>query len=492
MAFNGSGVFVLPYNWENDAASGINIRADRMDGQDGAIATGLSTCITKDGQQTLTANIPFSNFKILNLGNATAATDSINAGQVRSGITMWCGTSSGTNIVTVSSAVFPVTSLAAGLTLRFSLGGTNTGAVTVSVDGSAATAVLKNGAAFVAGDWTLGDMAEIVYDGTNFNTTSSTRNPPIPTAYLPPSATKTNQTSLASATTTDLGTIVSQNVLISGTTTITAFGSSANVNSPVYLIEFSGALTLTYNATSLILPGSANITTAAGDTAVVEYLGSGNWRVRQYNKANGKSLASNPPTYQYLASGSSATYNTPAGCTKITVQEWGGGGGGGAEATNSGADGGDTNFNSIVAKGGVHGAVGGAAGTGGFGGHGTTPGTGTADYRLLGTGGGYGLAASGQPGGAGGASSLGGAGVGAWASAGQSANANSASGGAGGAAVGNTGGGGGQAGEYAEFSIVSPAATYTYTIGAGGNGGAAGANAGGNGGSGFIKVTEYY
>src|SRR5690242_3954163 len=35
------------------------------------------------------------------------------------------------------------------------------------------------------------------------------------------------------------------------------------------------------------------------------------------------------PTYQYLTSGSSATYTAPANCTAISVEAWGGGGGGG-------------------------------------------------------------------------------------------------------------------------------------------------------------------
>jgi hypothetical protein len=95
------------------------------------------------------------------------------------------------------------------------------------------------------------------------------------------------QTSLASASTCDLGTILGRNVLITGTTTITSFGSSASTLSPIYLIEFSGALTLTHNGTSLICPGSANISAASGDSAIVEYLGSGNWRIREYSRANG-------------------------------------------------------------------------------------------------------------------------------------------------------------------------------------------------------------
>lgn len=99
-----------------------------------------------------------------------------------------------------------------------------------------------------------------------------------------------SQTTLASSTTTDLGTAGSFLVNITGTTTITAFGSSAVTTAPLYFLLFAGALTLTYNATSLILPTSANITTAAGDSAVAEYNGSGNWTILQYYRKSGSSL----------------------------------------------------------------------------------------------------------------------------------------------------------------------------------------------------------
>ncbi len=93
--------------------------------------------------------------------------------------------------------------------------------------------------------------------------------------------------SLASAATTDLGKAASNSVVITGTTTITAFGSSASLANPIYFLKFSGAILLTYNGTSLILPGAQDITTAAGDTSEVEYLGTGNWIVRRYTPGNG-------------------------------------------------------------------------------------------------------------------------------------------------------------------------------------------------------------
>lgn len=92
---------------------------------------------------------------------------------------------------------------------------------------------------------------------------------------------------LASAGTTDIGAQTSNNVRITGTTTITSFGTVAS--GTVRELRFAGALTLTHNATSLILPGNANITTAAGDTATAVSLGSGNWVVTAFQPAAGYS-----------------------------------------------------------------------------------------------------------------------------------------------------------------------------------------------------------
>lgn len=80
----------------------------------------------------------------------------------------------------------------------------------------------------------------------------------------------------ASAATVDLSTVEGNYVHITGTTTITAFGT---VNAgTVMVLEFDGALTVTHNATSLILAGGANLTTAAGTVLVLVSEGSGNWR----------------------------------------------------------------------------------------------------------------------------------------------------------------------------------------------------------------------
>lgn len=94
---------------------------------------------------------------------------------------------------------------------------------------------------------------------------------------------------LASAGTVNIGAAAANTINVTGTTTITAFDAIAA--SAVRRLIFAGALTLTYNATSLILPTAANITTAAGDVVEFVSLGSGNWRCINYERASGQALS---------------------------------------------------------------------------------------------------------------------------------------------------------------------------------------------------------
>lgn len=93
----------------------------------------------------------------------------------------------------------------------------------------------------------------------------------------------------ASASTCDIGAVDAALQRITGTTTITSFGT---VSAGIWkILRFAGALTLTHNATSLILPGAANITTAANDVGMFISLGSGNWFCAFFQRANGLTAA---------------------------------------------------------------------------------------------------------------------------------------------------------------------------------------------------------
>ena len=81
MAFNGSGVYSLP-GANYPAVANTLITAANRNAIDSDIATALSLCLTKDGQQTVTANIPFAGYKLTGIGAAASAGDAIRYEQV--------------------------------------------------------------------------------------------------------------------------------------------------------------------------------------------------------------------------------------------------------------------------------------------------------------------------------------------------------------------------------------------------------------------------
>ncbi|WP_168335258.1 MULTISPECIES: hypothetical protein [Rhizobium] len=173
---------------------------------------------------------------------------------------------------------------------------------TVIADGGDVT-IDPNGAETIDGAATLivpsGSSENVVCSGTAFFTERK----------LQPFAT------IASAGTTDLGTVGSQNVTVTGTTTITSFGT-VPAGTERRLV-FSGILTLTHNATSLILPQGGNVVTAVGDSLEAVSLGSGNWRVTSYTRIGANGLVSGTVV---AASGTAIDFTSiPSWAKRITV-----------------------------------------------------------------------------------------------------------------------------------------------------------------------------
>lgn len=135
--------------------------------------------------------------------------------------------------------------------------------------------------------------------GTTLNAASLVLNSPYLTAAVLPTGVAntfdvvgstgdidSSEEAITAAGTTAIGGTVSRNVSITGNTGITSFGTAAaGIRRQCRL---TGSPTLTHNATSLILPaGGANISGAVGDAFSALSLGSGNWVVERYQRANG-------------------------------------------------------------------------------------------------------------------------------------------------------------------------------------------------------------
>jgi hypothetical protein len=82
---------------------------------------------------------------------------------------------------------------------------------------------------------------------------------------------------IASAATTDIGAATGECITITGAIDISSFGTVAA--GVIRVLTFQDTLTITYNATSMILPGGVDLEVDENDVATMLSLGAGNWRL---------------------------------------------------------------------------------------------------------------------------------------------------------------------------------------------------------------------
>lgn len=171
MAFNGSGLFLIDSTGQPVSANTL-IESSVFNALTADVATGLSTAITKDGQTTITANLPMAGYRHTGVGNASARTMYAAAGQVQDN-SLCYGSVGGTADVITLTLTPAITAYAAGQKFAFIASGANTTNVTLNVNTVGAKAVTKYGAtALVAGDIPNGMLCVVVYDGTQFQLTN--------------------------------------------------------------------------------------------------------------------------------------------------------------------------------------------------------------------------------------------------------------------------------------------------------------------------------
>ena len=105
MPFNGTGVFTRVYSWTQDAANSINIRADRMDTEMNGFATGLSNCMTRDGEAPPLANLPMGSYKLTGLGLGANPGESLAYEQFYTNTALIGGAWTFSNSITFNGAV---------------------------------------------------------------------------------------------------------------------------------------------------------------------------------------------------------------------------------------------------------------------------------------------------------------------------------------------------------------------------------------------------
>lgn len=164
------GVFTGTQIWQSNRDAGTKIVADRHDTHDQDLATGINQCLNKDGSNAATANLDAGTYKITRVGDGTAHTDAINAGQIQDGGLIFQATDSGGSANTYAIALTPaVTAYVAGQVFHFKAANTSTGASTLNVNALGAKNIKKkNDQDIAAGDIEQNAIVSVIYDGTSF------------------------------------------------------------------------------------------------------------------------------------------------------------------------------------------------------------------------------------------------------------------------------------------------------------------------------------
>src|SRR6185437_9188911 len=131
------------------------------------IVGGLNDVLTKDGQNTPTANLPMGGFRHTNVHDAVARTDYASAGQVQDGGLIWNGVTGGSANAQTLGPSPSVASLVDGQVFNFRAGFTNTGATTFAVGGLPTQPVTFRGVPLEGNDLVAGQNGSVSWNAAS-------------------------------------------------------------------------------------------------------------------------------------------------------------------------------------------------------------------------------------------------------------------------------------------------------------------------------------
>ena len=259
MAYNGAGAFSLVAG--NPVVTGTTITSTWANNTlTDIVNNGLSNCVVKDGQQTITGAIPMAGFRITGLGAATTNNDAVRAAQLQLDNICWSVAAGTADAITAS--YIPVNAaLVDGMLLGFRASGANTLTnPTFSPDGLTARTITKiGGTALLVGD-IVGNLTEVLVRYNLANTRWELLNPGL--VVTPGSTTTlTNKTLTNPANTTQALTdaaTISWDASLGGVATVTVAGNRTmaaptNLKTGGHYVlhvtqDGTGGRTLTWNA----------------------------------------------------------------------------------------------------------------------------------------------------------------------------------------------------------------------------------------------------
>lgn len=249
-----SGVYTLPANSFAAPVTGTVISSTSAAATFADFTTAFSTCVLKDGTQTMTANIPMGGFKLTGLASGSAVADSATLVQTQNGAsTLLTSVGGSANAITASTSP-SFAAYVSGQKFLLIPSSSNTAATTLQINSIASPKnVFWAGAACSGGELVASVPAIVEYDGTQFNIVGPTIGTRLTNSIA-------GNVSLNNTGTFFDGPIVAQGTVgvwfVSGTVTLTDTSTTAN-----FLVKL-------WDNTTVIASGLTRNQTASGDVTI--------------------------------------------------------------------------------------------------------------------------------------------------------------------------------------------------------------------------------
>ena len=178
MTWDGSGNFVRTDGtrtgatvWEQARDAGVLVNSAPTDTHDQDVADGLENCLTRDGQNSPTVNLPMNAKKHTGVADASANSEYAAYGQLLALVTPFVAAANvGGTATALTLAPTPApTAYTTGRGYRFIVQTENTGQVTVTVGSLASVGIRRaDGEVLEAGDFNVGRHVTMIFDGARF------------------------------------------------------------------------------------------------------------------------------------------------------------------------------------------------------------------------------------------------------------------------------------------------------------------------------------
>ena len=175
MAWNGSGNFQRTNGsfsgsavWEDDANAGFDIVDSRHDTHDQDLAQGINNCLTKDGQNSPTADLNMNTYKHTNVGDGSARNHYATVGQLQDQAVQALSSVGGTQNAITATTIPAISAYVTGARYTFKAVSSNTGATTLKIGTGSVLAIQWRGAALTGGEIAANAWHTVVYDGSLF------------------------------------------------------------------------------------------------------------------------------------------------------------------------------------------------------------------------------------------------------------------------------------------------------------------------------------